>query len=116
MMVLVFVHEIFDLYRDLGHLLKCVLDYYQINSLFGNENKYMNQAATKSINKLFYDFKHFDYSKPINFIEQIIKCSTIKENSIILDFFAGSSTTAHAVLKQNAEDSGNRKYIQVQLP
>ena len=54
--------------------------------------------------------------KPIRLIKQLIKWIGAKDNDIILDFFSGSSTTAHAVMQFNAEDGGNRKYIMVQLP
>ena len=56
----------------------------------------------------------FDYTKPHKLIEYLIK--RIPNNDLILDFFAGSGTTAHAVMKLNAEDGGNRKCISVQLP
>ena len=57
----------------------------------------------------------FDYPKPVELIKKILKISSNKD-SLILDFFSGSSTTAHAVMKLNAEDGGNRKFIMVQLP
>src|SRR5699024_6238798 len=58
---------------------------------------------------------YFDFPKSIYLIEDILKLVT-KKDSTILDFFAGSSTTAHDVMSLNAEDGGNRKYIMVQLP
>ena len=57
----------------------------------------------------------FDNPKPISLIQRMIQLSC-KQDSIILDFFSGSATTAHAVMKLNAEDKGKRKYIMVQLP
>lgn len=60
--------------------------------------------------------KVFDTPKPIELIERITKIANANTDSIILDFFSGSATTAHAVMKLNAEDSGNRKFICVQLP
>ena len=61
--------------------------------------------------------KYFDFPKPNSLIKHFIALSTSpKQNDIILDFFAGSATTAHAVMQRNAEDDGNRKYIMVQLP
>lgn len=57
----------------------------------------------------------FDTPKPTKLIQYIVKLST-SSNDIVLDFFSGSSTTAHAVMQLNAEDGGNRKYIMVQLP
>ncbi|MFW3341841.1 site-specific DNA-methyltransferase [Aliarcobacter butzleri] len=59
--------------------------------------------------------KFFDYSKPIELITFFINL-VANENDIILDFFSGSATTAHAVMKLNSEDNGNRKFICVQLP
>ena len=57
----------------------------------------------------------FSYPKPIILLKKIINTSTDK-NDLILDFFSGSSSTAHAVMQQNIEDGGNRKFIMVQLP
>ena len=59
--------------------------------------------------------KVFDYPKPHQLIKYLINLVTNK-NSLILDFFSGSATTAHAVMQLNAEDGGNRKFIMVQLP
>ena len=57
----------------------------------------------------------FDYSKPISLLKTLIPQVT-EEGDLIVDFFAGSSVTAHAVMQLNAEDGGNRKFIMVQLP
>jgi adenine-specific DNA-methyltransferase len=57
----------------------------------------------------------FDSPKPVGLIELLLKAGSTP-NCIVLDFFAGSGTTAHAVMELNAEDGGNRQYIQVQLP
>lgn len=57
----------------------------------------------------------FDFPKPSTLIQHLLKTSTNKE-AIILDFFSGSATTAHACMQLNAEDDGNRKFIMVQLP
>jgi adenine-specific DNA-methyltransferase len=57
----------------------------------------------------------FDTPKPIPYIQEMLKIATSNDD-IVLDFFAGSGTTGHAVLKQNQEDGGNRKFILVQLP
>ena len=54
--------------------------------------------------------------KPVRLIKQLIKWSNMKDRSIVLDFFSGSATTAHAIMELNAEDGGNRKFIMVQLP
>ena len=57
----------------------------------------------------------FDYPKPVRLLSQILNIGNLT-NDIVLDFFSGSSSTAHAVMQLNAEDQGNRKYIMVQLP
>lgn len=64
--------------------------------------------------KLLFSGKVFSYPKPISLIRYILKRTTIK-NDIILDFFSGSATTAHAVMKLNSEDLNHRKFIMVQL-
>lgn len=74
-----------------------------------------NQTATKEIQAIFDNNKYFDYPKPIELLKQIIRIGT-SCNDIILDFFSGSATTAHAVMQLNAEDGGNRRFICVQLP
>ena len=72
--------------------------------------------ASKLVNEeLFHIPELFDNPKPVELLEHLAKFTT-NENDIILDFFSGSSTTAHAVMQLNAEDGGNRKYICVQLP
>ena len=58
---------------------------------------------------------YFDYPKPVRLIHRLVYLGTQKED-IILDFFSGSATTAHAVMQLNAEDGGHRKFIMVQLP
>ncbi len=74
-----------------------------------------NRATTKMLSDLFDGHKIFDNPKPVNVISRIIEFISDKD-SVILDFFSGSATTAHAVMKLNAEDGGNRKFIMVQLP
>ncbi|MDO4907227.1 site-specific DNA-methyltransferase [Neisseria sp.] len=84
-----------------------------LDSLF-IDNSYLNQAATKEQVKLFED-KMFDSPKSVALLQKIVSCST-GNNDLILDFFSGSGTTAHAVMQLNAEDGGKRRYICVQLP
>lgn len=84
-----------------------------VNSLFAIENDFMNQSATTELKSLF-DESIFSYPKPVLFINKIIKYADTND-SIILDFFSGSATTAHAVMQLNAEDGGKRKFIMVQL-
>lgn len=73
-----------------------------------------NQESDKEFLELF-DKKYFDYTKPVALIYNLVK-SNFTSNQFILDFFSGSATTAHAVMKLNAEDGGKRKFIMVQLP
>ncbi len=76
-----------------------------------------NQEARQELNALFDGASYFDTPKPVRLIRRMLEIgSNANDEDIILDFFAGSGTTAHAVMAQNQEDSGNRKYILVQLP
>ena len=72
------------------------------------------QEATKEIGKIFNTTTAFDYPKPVRLIQRIIQISTA-EDSVILDSFAGSGTTAHAVLNMNKADGGHRKFILVEM-
>ena len=74
-----------------------------------------NQTATREVKQLFDDNKYFDFPKPVSYIKQMLMVST-KNEDLILDFFSGSATTAHAVMQLNAEDGGKRMFIMVQLP
>ena len=71
------------------------------------------QGATIELSRL--GLPYFPTPKPSRLIEKMLRISTVSD-SIILDFFSGSATTAHAVMKLNAEDGGHRKFIMVQLP
>lgn len=73
-----------------------------------------SQGATQKLARLFDGKKVFDYPKPVELLKRIITLYSDKD-SVILDFFSGSSTTAHAVMEQNALDEGKRKFIMVQL-
>lgn len=75
----------------------------------------MNEDATVELFSLFNIPKIFDHSKPFRPIKDLVTISS-SSSDIILDFFSGSATTAHAVMQLNAEDGGNRKFILVQLP
>jgi adenine-specific DNA-methyltransferase len=77
------------------------------------EGVYTN-TATKEIYSLFNEHL-FNFPKPVDLIKRLV-AQTTEKNDIILDFFSGSATTAHAVMQQNAEDGGNRRFILVQLP
>ncbi|MHB9014050.1 MAG: site-specific DNA-methyltransferase [Ignavibacteriaceae bacterium] len=74
----------------------------------------MNSEATREIREIL-EANIFSYSKPLSLVKEIIK-QTLRTNEIVFDFFAGSGTTAQAVMELNKEDGGNRKFILVQLP
>ena len=76
-------------------------------------DKYTNSEASKELIKMNIPF---DFSKPRRLIQYLIKICVADKDSIIMDFFSGSSSTAHAVMQLNAEDGGNRKFIMIQLP
>ena len=73
------------------------------------------QEATKEISSLMGQTGLMDFPKPVRLMNRLVHIATQKD-SIVLDFFSGSSTTAHAVIYENSLDSGNRKFIMVQLP
>lgn len=85
-------------------------DYANVNSLFLVDKAYQNTNATRSLKEIFNKSNVFSYSKPVSLIYDLIGLIDNK-SSTILDFFAGSGTTGHAVMKLNAEDGGNRKFI-----
>lgn len=74
---------------------------------------YINTQGTNDLKQIFAD-KVFDFPKPVNLIKFLLSLGT-SSDSLVLDFFSGSATTAHAVMQLNAEDGGKRKYIMVQL-
>lgn len=74
-----------------------------------------SQEASQQLKKLFDNKDYFDYPKPVGLLKRTLELYSNGDN-LILDFFAGSGTTAHAVMQLNAEDCGNRQCISVQLP
>ena len=85
-------------------------------TLFSREFAGDTSQAKKQIDSLFEECKGiFDYTKPVRLITRLLQVGSNPED-IILDFFSGSATTAHAVMQLNAEDGGHRKFIMVQLP
>lgn len=74
-----------------------------------------SQSASQYLKKLFDDKAYFSYPKPVPLIQRIIELYS-NTDSIVLDFFSGSATTAEAVMKMNVEDGGNRRFIMIQLP
>lgn len=83
----------------------------QLKSIYYEDGR----ISTKQLESLFGEKKIFNNPKTIGLIKKLIEFSSAKD-SIILDFFSGSATTAHAVMQLNAEDGGKRKFIMVQLP
>lgn len=84
-------------------------------SIISSEKGGTNDSAKREIVELFDGKAVFETPKPVELIRHILSM-TLGENVTVLDFFGGSSTTAHAVMQKNAEDGGNRKFILVQLP
>ena len=96
-------YNVYEKYRKTTYKPKSIWD----------DNSFLTETGTVQVKELGFN-EEFDFPKPINLIKQAIKISTEQED-IILDFFAGSGTTAQAVTQLNKEDGGNRKYICVQL-
>lgn len=86
------------------------------NSWFSAEKVGTSTNGTKELIRIFDGKGYFDTPKPVSLLHKLITLANTNDNSIILDFFSGSATTAHAVMQLNAEDGGNRKFIMVQLP
>jgi adenine-specific DNA-methyltransferase len=81
--------------------------------------KHLNKNGVRDLADLGGMDSFFDYPKPVSLIEEIALGATMftkNDNNLVLDFFGGSGTTAHAVMSLNAKDGGNRKFILVQLP
>lgn len=74
-----------------------------------------NNTGAALLKELF-EGKIFDYPKPVDLMVRVLQLANANKDSLVLDFFSGSATTAHAVMQLNAEDGGNRKFIMVQLP
>lgn len=88
-----------------------------IPSLWDSAEVGSNDEATAELTELMGEPGVFDTPKPRRLIERIVQVGTVAEGAnIVLDFFAGSGTTAHAVMSRNAADGGSRRYIMVQLP
>ena len=80
-----------------------------------DEKEFVNERGTEAVKQLFDNKSYFDYPKSIFTIKRVLELGS-DEDCLILDFFSGSSTTAHAVMQLNSEDNGSRKYIMIQLP
>ncbi len=77
-----------------------------------NSKEFISNKGTAEVDELLGK-GIFDFPKPLELVKQIVQIAS-EENSIVMDFFGGSSTTAHAVMQKNAEDGGNRKFILIQ--
>ena len=97
-------YQIVDKYRETRQMARSIWADKNVNT----------EKGTLLVKELFKG-KIFDFPKPVEMIKNTIEMAT-QPNDLILDFFAGSGTTAHAVMALNAEDGGNRKCISVQLP
>lgn len=75
-----------------------------------------NKKATRDLRAMFDGEKVFSHPKPVGLIQHIIQLSGLSDGDIVMDFFAGSGTTAHAVMTQNATDDVSRRFVLVQLP
>lgn len=75
-----------------------------------------NQEGRQELKKMFNNKGYFDGPKPVRLLNRVLQIANTEKDAIVLDFFSGSATTAHAVMQLNAEDGGNRKFIMVQLP
>lgn len=84
-------------------------------NLWKREEVGTTDAASKDLATLM-EAKVFDFPKPVELIKTMVQIAALDKDSIIIDFFSGSATTAHAIMQLNAEDGGNRKFVLVQLP
>ncbi|MBR6050476.1 MAG: site-specific DNA-methyltransferase [Clostridia bacterium] len=75
-----------------------------------------SQEGRQELKRVFDDKGYFDGPKPVRLISRLLRIGNVKKDDIVLDFFSGSATTAHAVIKANADDGDSRKFIMVQLP
>ena len=104
--------------RDGRHVVGRYRKVAEDTSKFYTIVKHLNKNGVADLQTLQLD-KFFDYPKPISLVKEFVQGASIlskKEGDIVLDFFSGSATTAHAVMQLNAEDGGIRKFIMVQLP
>ncbi|MGC6324832.1 DNA methyltransferase [Pasteurella multocida] len=107
----------------IGKLRKVSEDFSKFHSILnmGSINKHLTADGIRELEELFLVAKGnspFENPKPLELLTRVVLSSTFKgvDNDVVLDFFAGSGTTAHAVMKLNAEKGGNRKFILAQLP
>jgi len=103
--------------RKKGALIELYHKYYeqQVLKNLWIEKKYQSEFFGTNVIKELFESNVFSFPKSIHAVEDSIKLST-NSDDIVLDFFSGSATAAHAVMKINSEDGGNREFIMVQLP
>lgn len=87
---------------------------YSLKSVWQG-SQFLSDRGTLDFKKLFNNKRVFSFPKPIELIKQCLSLSS-KDDDIVMDFFSGSASTAHAVIRKNIEDNGRRKFIMVQLP
>ena len=93
-----------------------VQDGLRPNTIWFHQEVGHNQEGRQEVKKLFDDKGYFDGPKPVRLLDRIIQISNLSSSDIVLDFFAGSATTGHAVVNHNACNETSLKYILVQLP
>ncbi len=93
-----------------------VQDGLRPNTIWFHQEVGHNQEGRQEVKKLFDDKGYFDGPKPVRLLDRIIQISNLSSNDVVLDFFAGSATTGHAVINYNACHETALKYILVQLP
>jgi adenine-specific DNA-methyltransferase len=106
-----------DAYPRLKRFLTDVQQGRRANTIWLHDEVGHTDEGTKELKKLFEAATDFQAPKPSRLIQQMLRLATKgDQQNIVLDFFAGSGTTAHAVMALNAEDSGSRRFILVQMP
>lgn len=93
-----------------------VQDGLRPNSILFQNEVGNNQEGKQEVKALFNGVGVFDGPKPVRLLYTLLTIGNLSKGDIVLDFFSGSSSTAHATMKLNAEDGGNRKFIMVQIP
>ena len=101
---------------NLKRFLSELQDGIKAKTLWNHREVGSNDSATRELKELFNGPSPFSFPKPTSLSRRIIQIGAARADSIILDFFSGSATTAHAVMQLNAEDGGKRRHIMVQLP
>ena len=104
--------------KENGHIVGRLRALDEDGTKFYSILKHLNKKGIESLEALGMN-TYFDFPKPLSLLQELVLGTTLftKSNAeIVLDFFSGSATTAHAVMQQNVKDGGNRKFIMIQLP